>query len=182
MIDHKHKIIFVHIPRTGGSSLEIALTGREWSTVDNRLKHLTASHTRKVYKRQWNKYKKITIVRNPFDRVISLFRGPHRAVYCDPYKNDLKYFLENFKPAGHEPKQIQCCDIIDCEMDYIFRTETLQNDFDNFCFENNIPQTKLPRDGKTLNRKPYQQYYNEETKQLVEQMWKDDILKYNYIF
>lgn len=182
MIDHKNKIIFVHIPRTGGSSLEIGLIGREWSTVDNSTKHMTASATKNLYKKYWDNYIKISIIRNPFDRAISLFTCAHRTVYCKPYKPDFEYFLQHFKPAGHEAQEIQCCNILNESMDYIFNTATLQNDFNNFCIKENINAKQLVFDGKTPDRKPYQQYYNNHTRQLVSEMWKDDIREYGFEF
>ena len=95
-ISHKNKIIFVHIPRTGGNSVEVALNmqvdNELFGLVDsfgNRLKindlislrpekivclqHLAAKEIKKMYPNIWNNYYKFAFVRNPWDRMVSFF-------------------------------------------------------------------------------------------------------------
>ena len=78
MISHKHKCIFIHIPRTGGTSIEKALTEADWWKVDKKTKHLDCKTAKNLYKDNWNEYFKFTIVRNPWDWMVSLFRS-HRG-------------------------------------------------------------------------------------------------------
>jgi chondroitin 4-sulfotransferase 11 len=182
MIYHKHKIIFIHIPRTGGSSIETAFVGTDWFYKDNKTKHMMASETKKLYKDYWDEYNKISIVRNPYDRAISLFTCKFNNIYCPRYKSDLSHFLQNFRPEHDEQKCIQCCDILDEPIDYIFKTSTLESDFNDFCEKLNIKDVTLPVVNKTTNRTHYRDYYNEVTKQMVSEMWRGDIEKYNFSF
>jgi hypothetical protein len=46
MISHEHKCIFVHISRTGGSSIERTIFKKDWWLIDPATKHLTASKTK----------------------------------------------------------------------------------------------------------------------------------------
>jgi len=86
-VSHKHKTIFVHIPKCGGTSIETALKingldnkgGEKPSEnilfgVENNkaLHHLTASEIKqKIGEEKFNNYFKFTFVRNPYDKMIS---------------------------------------------------------------------------------------------------------------
>ena len=77
MIDHVNKLIFIHIPRTGGSSIEHALVDKDWGHIDADgndqffLKHITAEEARRVYMKEWKGYAKFSVVRNPWDKAVS---------------------------------------------------------------------------------------------------------------
>lgn len=73
MIDHKYKLIFIHISRTGGTSIENAICGNDWWNIDPHTKHLTASEAKSIYKDYWDSYFKFSFVRNPWDRLISCY-------------------------------------------------------------------------------------------------------------
>jgi hypothetical protein len=67
MINHKHKFIFIHIPKCGGLSVSTAL---EWVG----LRH----HTMEFYMKNYadydlDEYYKFTFVRNPWSRVVSWY-------------------------------------------------------------------------------------------------------------
>ena len=67
MISHEHKLIVVHVPRCGGTSVERAfgdMTGH----------HERASWYRLHYPEAWEAYRKIVPVRSSFGRVLSLWR------------------------------------------------------------------------------------------------------------
>ena len=68
MISHEHRAIFVHIQKTGGESVTSAFG------QSNRLaeKHVSAQELRTLYGQAvWNSYFKFSIVRNPWDRLVS---------------------------------------------------------------------------------------------------------------
>ena len=71
-----NNVIFVHPPRSGGTSIEQSFGWR-----DEQQKHLSASSIRKIIGEDlWSRSFKFSIVRNPFDRAVSM--------YCAPwYKN-----------------------------------------------------------------------------------------------
>jgi hypothetical protein len=89
MIDHKNKLIFVHVPKCGGSSIErFFLQGVkfEWETPNYdilygwcpkrriHLQHATATQlldTELICDETWNSYYKFAFVRNPWDRAYS---------------------------------------------------------------------------------------------------------------
>ena len=98
MIDHKYKIIFIHIPRCGGTSIEKAITGYDYWQIAPLLKHAPANIYKNLFPRYWKEYFKFSIVRNPYTRFRSLWK------YRDAYglskdlsgKIKLKKYLSYF--------------------------------------------------------------------------------------
>lgn len=88
MIAHKLKAIFIHITKTAGSSIEVALneveqrddgaidpmTGEFVKVVTGEEKHMTARAVQDFVEPDvWDSYFKFSVVRNPFDRFHSLW-------------------------------------------------------------------------------------------------------------
>jgi hypothetical protein len=74
MIDHNRKLIFIHIARTGGTSIETALVGKDWWFFDAQTKHISAKQARMFYGEElWKSYTKFSVIRNPWDRIISMW-------------------------------------------------------------------------------------------------------------
>ena len=65
MIDHKHKFIFIHINKCGGTSIDEHFTENFKDTQ----KHLST----KLNPNEFDNYFKFTFVRNPWDRVVSFY-------------------------------------------------------------------------------------------------------------
>ena len=63
-------LIFIHIPRTGGTSIEKSFG----LTLGNEEKHLSAAELReKAGPEKWAQSFVFSFVRNPWDRIISLY-------------------------------------------------------------------------------------------------------------
>lgn len=98
MISHKHKFIFIHIPKTAGTSIEEALRDESCQLLPNEWDHGRISHTPLNYltlqelvdyglltPAQLKSYFKFCFVRNPWDRLIS-------EIFCrwmSPWFNEL---------------------------------------------------------------------------------------------
>lgn len=68
MIDHEHRVIFVHIQKCGGTAITLGLG----QPKDCPEKHQTALQLRQLYgERIWDSYFKFGFVRNPWDRIVS---------------------------------------------------------------------------------------------------------------
>lgn len=198
MISHKYKLIFIHIPRTAGTSIEKALCGKDWLRIHSPSKHLTAHSAKKIYAEYWNEYFKFSFVRNPWDRMVSLLKyGWFYGVSLDTKKilRPEKYF-NKFKKIEYDTRYFNYSQFNDYkniedaiyqniygeEMDFIGRFESLEEDFKTICEINNIKNLALLHIEKSPNRKEYREYYDNNVKQLIEQKYKKDIDKFNYEF
>jgi hypothetical protein len=152
MIDHKHRCIFIHIPRAGGTSVEQWLCGQDWWHIEAHTKHLTASQARELYAEFWDEYFKFSLVRNPYERAASLLKYDwfyglkHQADtaidwsgYHDRFgwsrfgreivsEHDHRFsFLEQARKPWHDPGQIYG-NILDQPLDFVARLENLTAD------------------------------------------------------
>jgi hypothetical protein len=69
-----------------------------------------------------------------------------------------------------------------CIVDFIGRHEMLQHDFDTICNKLNMPSIELLRANRSRHRKPYPDYYDDETKEIVRKIYKKDIELFGYEF
>ena len=67
------------------------------------------------------------------------------------------------------------------EFDFIGRYENLQQDFDHVCDSIGIPRRILPHANKS-RRKPYWKYYNTKTRDIVAEIFREDIEYFGYEF
>ena len=68
----EHKTAFIHIPKTGGTSIEHTLQ-RVWGSAPER--HYNVRQMQEVLENEdIDEYKIFTVIRNPFDRIISTWR------------------------------------------------------------------------------------------------------------
>lgn len=205
MISHNHKCIFVHIPKCGGTSIEDVIWPEPRSTSDlwmgfiskyrnkyqtGGLQHLLATQIRQeVGEEIFNNYFKFTIVRNPWDKAISQFfymaQRPDLREYIGMEENDpFKKYLELTEKKLHVQWEKQYKffqdDNDDTIVDYIGRLETMQKDaatiFERLGINAEIPHVNATR------HKHYSEYYDDESRETVREMYKDDIRLLNYSF
>lgn len=75
MISHQHRAIFVHIQKTGGTSVSVAMGGQQFEPF----KHATAQQAREHYGDAWSDYFRFSIVRNPWARLLSWWTAIQRT-------------------------------------------------------------------------------------------------------
>jgi len=105
MISHKHKFIFVHIPKCGGTTVQYTLkkyasdvTGYHVSVCDKYLRNKELFHALDFHEN----YFKFAFARNPFDRILSTYahfhsRGKIRTDFKTFIINVSKFLDQNFE-------------------------------------------------------------------------------------
>lgn len=187
MINHEYKCIFVHIPRTSGTSIESEF-GVDMDFKDGKKaifssdKHLKSSEIfRSIDEHLWKSYFKFTLVRNPWDRVISIFNMPAFSDINFLSGKSLIYFLNHYEPKPHEAG-IQCMDYIDRDdLDFIGKFENRQQDI-NFIFKKIGFFNALNLHDRKTNHKHYTEYYDDESRELVAEKYAKDIEMFGYKF
>jgi len=107
-INHKYQIIFIHIPKIAGTSIEVFFNMQKkelfygdfyqynngFSTASQHLTPLALKE--KISPDTFNNYFKFTFVRNPYDRIISEYYYKRINNQNLISYNDFTYWLNNF--------------------------------------------------------------------------------------
>jgi hypothetical protein len=228
MLSRDYKCIFVHIPKVAGQSIErvfLGLHGLSWENRaplllrpnDNpalgppRLAHLKASEyvtCGHVTQEDFDSFFKFSFVRNPWSRLVSVYRylGLARDM---PFK---RFLVEKFSGEEEWEPRLFCVpqyDFLFNEnnrqlVDYIGRFEDLQAGFDHVCASIGLSPITLPHANKSgsdhgvvsalkqtarwispLHRKydehdHYTKYYDNESIELVARIHSRDLEAFGY--
>ena len=188
MVSHKHKCIFVHIIKTGGTSIEKFFRG-------GKVHKFAKNYKKRVGNKKWNNYFKFTFVRNPWDKMVSQYfyiqkrkEGKYELKFREfilAFEScpESEYIKGNGVAVRYNPIQLPWIldDNGNCLVDFIGRYENLQEDFNTVCDKIGIPQQKLPHENKSKH-KHYTEYYDEKTKQIVAKKYAKDIEYFEYKF
>lgn len=204
-ISHKHKFIFFSFPKTGSESIRKLLNPVTdvKSTIYTKItdknpfySHITPKETKEAFKKKgwnWDAYTKFVFVRNPYARVVSLYNMVAKG-------QDFKEWLKTLRNDGDggclNPNQkwkvygaYSLINFISDEhgnvlVDKIIKLEDINEEFPNFMWKNfrlrvpNIPQVNKGN----YNKKSYREYFDEESKQIVENLYKYEIETFGYTF
>ena len=179
MISHEHKFIFIQPKKTASSTVNGAL--RKYIVIDYSkvFRHAKYSEVLELYPESKN-YFKFCFVRTPWDRIVSLyFFRKTVAKMKVPVPTDMSF--KQFVQAGTLiPDQYGHTEGFD-NFSFIGRFENLQQDFNIVCDKIGVPRQQLPHRNKT-DHKHYTEYYDDETREMVAQVFQRDIEYFGYEF
>lgn len=206
-ISHKYRLLFLHIPRTGGTSLTQAMRDagtfpqKEVKISDKMINEYNLSPEKKgrfVHHQQWDildrlltfeewKYTRFTIVRNPWARALSTYflcLQANKKYGLFPHIKKRKDFKEAVKHDGciwgYQENWLYRNQKF--AVNYILRTENLQEDFNRMCEGIGHPIITLPHLGKNKPQGHYRDYYDEESREIVTKKEKKVIEMFDYSF
>jgi len=184
MISHKYKFIFVHVPKTAGTSLRVAMEGMYDELHDPH--HSTLFEIKeKLSEMIFQTYFKFCIVRNPWDREVSRYeyikqdKDHENHMHCLRGFNEYLFKFDDDEFDAVNYNHLKLNDEI--AMDYIIKFENFQEDFNTACDKIGISRRKLPHENKT-SHKHYTEYYDNETRQIVAENYAKDIEYFGYKF
>jgi hypothetical protein len=136
----------------------------------------------RVHAEIWEQSYKFGIVRNPYDRFISGWKYLHATKY-----RQLIEVLLNLPASGAEYVHLTLRQADFLTMDgnllniHLLRFEQLQSDFDNLCNKLGLSTRELKVLNKTTQKDEcYFNYYTDETKRLVAEIYKADFNLFGY--
>ncbi len=190
-------VLFVHIPKTGGTSLVVAF---RISLFHFKLAHLTADEQRRmVGEKYWDKKFSFAIVRNPWDRLVSYyhFERMHsfsRDLQIIPFKAFVKIALQDqdFEFFGGRAKKFrkylssQLNWIADADgrviISYCGRFERLQEEVLLLAHRFGKSDVRLPHTFLSKRRRDYRIYYDDITAEIAAKYYAKDIEYFDYRF
>lgn len=178
MIDHERKCIFLHIGRTGGTSIDVAFLNEVYfQSLDQ--KHLRPLDIiEMIGLEKWDEYFKFSFVRNPWDRLVSMYFY-RRDVRCViPSDMSFKGFVRWVHFDCHPFTQVKWFQDRLQEMDFIGRFENLE---DYQVIRERFGLDELPHHEATTHDH-YTTYYDLETRQFVADYYAEDIKEFGYSF
>tara|TARA_Y100000593_G_C4299212_1_gene332431 strand:+ start:1468 stop:2079 length:612 start_codon:yes stop_codon:yes gene_type:complete len=200
IISHKHKFIFLATGKTGTVSITAVLQKFDQAGAKfHRHCRFTAPSIlidprgiEKELKFDPSDYFKFCFVRNPWDRMVSMYRQMQRSnnLHWKPrrirHNLSKRYSFKGFiKRVDEEAFKTWCQSnfylIGDNLIDFVGRFENLQEDFNAVCDKIGIARQKLPHKNKS-NHKHYTHYYDEEARDIVAKKYARDIEIFNYKF
>ncbi len=212
MISHEHKCIFIHIPKTAGTSINAFFHPEK--TFDNSvpdydslygwcperkiyLQHATSRQlvdTNLISPEDWSTYYKFTFVRNPWDRAYSDYLWFQKYSGVKGTFKEYIYEKGEFEPilkdnstsryrGDHVMPQISFFDFSGkYSLDYVGRFEHFSDDIGKILSCIEVSKSFKTHANKSNRKKDYSAFYTNSMKKLVTQKYQDDIKALNYSF
>lgn len=207
MISHEHRCIFIHVPKTGGSSIEHLIWTREQRTpaflcrgfvseFHNKyqtggLQHLLARQVRaEVGADVFARCFKFAFVRNPWDKAVSQYaymaqrEDLRRFVGMTP-RTTFKHYLSLIARRRHVQWEPQLSFLLDEDgellVDFVGRYERLADDAQRVLRCLGLSEGVLPHENPG-RRRAYPAYYDDEAREMVAEMYAEDIRWLGYRF
>lgn len=206
-----YSFIFVHIPKTGGTTIRNML--QVLPLTQNVSQHMSIQDYKKI-KINYNKMFKFSVVRNPYDLTVSRFffykniwsKKPiaheknkitkmnfsdfvkNTDVYLESHKdwtNPKTFAHKNYTKDEYDFNQFSLLSINNkIECDHVYKFENMKNNLKNICERFGIDDTESNSNlhFNKGKRDKYQKYYDSETKKIIAKRFEKDIDHFKYIF
>ena len=187
LVSYCNKFIFVHIPKSGGTSISVALKPYANRITKNFMiketKHHTLSEIREVFGEGINHYYTFAFVRNSWDRVVSLHTYMHTHEGFNESFDEFVEKLATRKDTCRYTTKLQLDYIRDSHrnIDFVGRFENLEEDFAKVTKHLGLDVKPLGKENKTRHSR-YRDYYTPKTKDIIYKMFKEDIEHFGYEF
>ena len=205
LISDSNKFIFIHISKTAGSSIRLALKPYAIENPSSRLSKILKNFDlprnyqkfrfrlhanlknaqNKVPEDVFATYKKVAFVRNPWDRMVSKYAyNVHGTSKTTRKRNDSfeEYVLERCTKKDDFQLDYLTNNQGEIDCDFIGRFENLSEDYQKLAKFLDIKLPALPVVNISKRKGTYQDYYTQETRDMVAKAYKKDIEAFGYNF
>jgi len=216
LLSNKYNFLFVHIAKTGGTSVRAALNKLRWRDpyypmmyLCHRFSHLTGHkigtkfprHSKIIAAKEmlpaehFDQLFKFSFVRNPWDLQVSSFHHirrerPQVMQSIDDFNEFMRWKFNPERPYQYHIEtslQLQSDYLVDLHgnklVDFLGRTENLQDDFEHVCNTIGIKPFELPQKRVAKDRKKdFRSYYADDTAEMVANHFARDVEMLGYQF
>jgi Sulfotransferase family len=212
VISHRHKCIFVQVPKTGSTSIRAILGkaisphlnlweiktlmerywlvrgGRKDRVLEGLYLTLPKKKRMELGREQFRSYFKFGFVRNPWDRVVSLYERKEALELRN--KMSFEVFVDWIQYSSatcvhSSPHRYQLDWFVDPNgailADFIGRFERLEEDW-KFIAKKLGLSGSLPHSRLNTRARHYSEYYNNKTRAIIGEKFKVDIEHFGYQF
>lgn len=184
-ISPEHKFMWFRVAKVGSTTIKSVF----------RKNHVSMPFKSEHYKYHPARFKhffKFAFVRNPWDRVVSCYcqkveeKNPNWAFYYgECFDKGFEYFVDFIKK-----KDLRTADrhirlqtkLVPCsECDFIGHLENFEADFQYVLSVLGVKDKEIPKKNPS-NHAHYSAYYNDKTREIIAQKYKDDIEAFDYQF
>ncbi|MDH5389127.1 MAG: sulfotransferase family protein [Gammaproteobacteria bacterium] len=214
-ISHSHKFIFLATPRTGSTtarkvldkytdiaSVHISMVSSDFPFYH----HISALELKTIFEDRdwdWDSYEKFCFVRNPYDRVVSLYhhhlkmRKNLKVNSVRSFVRKLRYmttrtpsfrdYVMNINPKNRLPTSLEsflCDGNGDFLVNEVLMFEELEDELPKFLSKLDISITAddIPYLNASTGRQQYSKYYDEELKNKVRDLYEYEFDRFGYSF
>jgi len=198
----KNGFWFVDIPRTSSTSIKVQLARKYGRTYGKRNLYNLTNHTKGIFgdhltskqmvnilgQEVWDNLFTFTIVRNPWDRAVSMYNYWLKNVYPKEtsisfkdhilllktkYKNDKLLINECYEYISNNNKII---------VDKVIRFENREEELQKISEKLGCGDLTKEHYEKTLGQETYREFYDNETRRIIEEVCAKDIEEFGYSF
>jgi len=183
-ISDKYQYVYIHVPKTAGMA------------ITSTLLKIDLNDHQKIFKKEANgdrgalwhgtaeilddtrrNYFKFCFVRNPWDRMVSFYTY-HKKKHSE--KITFNEFCERVRTSSLDwwRPQVDYTQTVD----FIGRYENIQDDFKILCRKINFPYIPVKKQNVSNNSRSYKEFYSLVTRDVVENIYKEDIKTFEYTF
>lgn len=182
MISHEYKCIFVEVPKTGSTSIRDVIGYPDKPHLD--ICQIASTMDGETF----DAYFKFGFVRNPWDRIVSLYERRQGVELRDKMSFDefVEWCSYSSSTCVHpSPHRYQLDWFVDSRgeviVDFIGRFERLRQDW-SFVAEKLGIRESIPHKNQNPHKRHYTEYYTKKTRDIVAKRFAVDVEYFNYRF
>jgi hypothetical protein len=191
LIIRKKKLVFVHVPKTGGSSIDSALKSAFRVPIGKRIQTCREIHGL-LGEKSYLKFFKFAVVRNPWDRFLSKFLWSQQHTGSISPDRTFRWYVDHI-PKIRKREMRKRYDAFSSQSEWlkdksgeiriskIIRFESLAAGWAEICDLIGLKRCELPHEKVTLHNH-YSEYYDDHSRQVIGDLYAEDIERFGYSF